>query len=91
MIDLERALIDPQSIFEVPNNVVINDDISTEQKIEILRQWEYDARALEVAEEENMSGDSPDLLSAVLKALQALGVESGTDDHDAPTKHGGHD
>ena len=53
-------------------------------------RWEYDARQLEVAEEENMLSDSdqPDILDEILGCLHALGA--GRDaTRSAPTKQGG--
>jgi len=35
---------------------VAEQSLNTDQKIQILRRWEYDARELAVAEEESMSG-----------------------------------
>ena len=50
----EKALLDPASAFTSPEQVLTSAELSREQKIEILHRWEYDARQLEVAEEENM-------------------------------------
>jgi hypothetical protein len=64
-------------------------DLSRERKIEILRRWEQDERALEVAADENMGGDHPaSRLQQVRAALRSLGSE-GDPDRGAPTKHGG--
>jgi hypothetical protein len=54
----EKALLDPASAFTSPEQVLTSAELSREQKIEILHRWEYDARQLEVAEEENMLSDS---------------------------------
>ena len=79
MNDLKHALLDPTSVFEHPSEVLQRDDLSDEQKIEILHRWEYDARELQVASEENMppNNASTDLLDEVLKALHKLGVWQG--------------
>jgi hypothetical protein len=58
MVDVEKALLDPGLVFKTPDDVVISNELSREQKITILRRWEYDARELEVAEEEGMKGQS---------------------------------
>ncbi len=50
-VDLKQALLDPESIFAGPEEVCDNAELTTAQKIEILRRWEYDAHELEVAEE----------------------------------------
>lgn len=88
MIDIERAMLDPGSVFRSPEDVVKTEGITREQKIEILRHWEYDARELEVAAEESMLGNNSDMLDQILEALNKLGAEH--DPHsDAPTKQGG--
>jgi len=53
-----------------------------------LRRWEYDARELEVAEDENMAGGPPSQLDRVLAALHRLGVEPDIE-HSPPTRQGG--
>ena len=55
-MDFEKAKLNPATVFNSPQEVVSNQELSREQKIEILRQWEQDARLMEVAEEENMPG-----------------------------------
>ena len=87
MTDIDKALLDPGSVFEKPSDVPNAEDLTKEQKIEILRRWEYDARELQVASEENMPGNNSDLLDEVLKALNSMGVYS--EESDAPTKQGG--
>lgn len=90
MIDYKQAVLDPTSVFKHPEDVlqVSDKELSKKQKIKILRSWEYDAREIEVAEEENMQGRSQDLLAAILKALLKLGVKNSIE-NPAPTKHGG--
>lgn len=70
MVDVEKALLDPGLVFKTPQELLANDELSREQKIEILRRWEYDARQLQVAEEESMEGPQPVTLEAVLEALR---------------------
>lgn len=70
--DLERALLDPGTVFEEPEDVLRRDDLSREQKILILRRWEHDARELETATDEGMPGDVPDRLDRILNALREL-------------------
>ena len=72
-LDLERALLDPASSFDAPQDVVQSPDLSRTQKIEILCRWAYDARELAVAEEEGMVGGEPtNDLDAVVAALNNL-------------------
>jgi hypothetical protein len=65
-----------------------NNDLSTEEKIKILQKWEYDARELQVAEEEGMRGSQTVSLDDVLRALRSLGAPADTE-RSAPTKQGG--
>ena len=55
-----------------PNQVLQDGSLTQEQKMEILKQWEYDARELEVAEEENMAGNASSMLREVHLALLEL-------------------
>ena len=88
MTDIEKAMLDPTTVFQTPEEVLLREDMSREQKIEVLRRWEYDARELEVAEEENMGGHQPDILDEIYRALHALDSWLDTE-HSAPTKQGG--
>ncbi len=86
MIDVKKAMLDPTSVFEDPEDVVASDELNRDQKIEILRRWEYDARELEVAEEEaGMAVRRPDMFDRVVQALHSLGEELDTE-HTPPTK-----
>lgn len=85
-MDLDQALLNPASVFPSPVAVCDAPTLTHSQKIEILRRWEYDARELQVAAEESMTGDgSSNHLSQVLEALHRLGT--GDDlDSSPPTK-----
>ena len=86
MIDVNKAMLDPTMVFEDPMDVVANDELTRDQKIEILRRWEYDARQLEIAEEEaGMAVRRPEMFDRVLQALHTLGVERDIE-HTPPTK-----
>lgn len=87
-IDIEKALLDPASIFAAPEEVEAEARLSLEQKIEILRRWEYDAAELAVAEEEGMPGGNGETLQRVVAALDRLagGYDPG---RSPPTKQGG--
>lgn len=87
-LDYEKALLDPASVFKTPEEVLEQADLSKEQKIEILRRWEYDASEVAVAEEEGMVGGPPLMLRRVLLTLEQLtgGIGEG---HPPPTKHDG--
>ncbi|MGH7831691.1 MAG: hypothetical protein ACREP8_16115 [Candidatus Binatia bacterium] len=88
MVNFEEALTDPSAAFKTPEEVVQRKDLTREQKIEILRRWEYDVRELQVAEDEGMTGPQPVPLDAVRRALHALGAPVDPE-RSAPTKQGG--
>jgi hypothetical protein len=54
----------------------------------MLKQWELDARLMQVASEENMAGGEPNMLQQVKKAQEALGTDPAAD-QPPPTKVGG--
>lgn len=86
--EIEQALISPTSVFDAPDEVVGAPVLDTTMKIEILKRWELDARALQRATEENMSGGEPPGLDAVNDALGKLDPEGKAlaDFGKAPTK-----
>ena len=86
MIDVTKAMLDPTKVFKEPKDVVASNELTRNQKIEILRRWEYDARQLEVAEEEaGMAVRRPEMFDRVVQALHTLGAERDTE-HSPPTK-----
>jgi len=88
-IDLRQALLNPAVVFLGPEEVLERDDLTREQKIEVLRRWKFDALQLQVADEENMpSEQSLDILDRVLQALHALNANPNLEDSPS-TKHGG--
>ena len=88
-IDLSKALIDPGSVFESPEELRDCPSLTIEQKIEILRRWTYDASELAVAEEEEgMTGGELSIIDRVLSVLNILA--GGYDvEHSPPTKQKG--
>lgn len=89
MADFEKAWSDPASVFKSPEEILHNRDFSREQKVQVLRRWEYDVRELQVAEEESMAGPESVTLDAVLDALRELGAADADKERAAPTKQGG--
>jgi hypothetical protein len=71
-IDYEQALIDPTRVFDDPAAVLSAPGLTPEQKQEILKRWEFDARGMQVAEDENMAGGKSDRLAEVEEALASL-------------------
>ena len=55
----ERLVVDVSKHFATPEALVANRELTRDQKLALLRQWEYDLHLLQVATEENMSGDAP--------------------------------
>lgn len=87
-IDMDQALLDPGSVFASPEALLRRGDLSKEQKIEILRRWEYDASENCVAVEEGMPDGESDLLRRILLALDQLtgGIDT---EQVGPTKQHG--
>jgi hypothetical protein len=75
-IDLDKAKLDPASVFLAPKDVLDAAGLSVEDKKAILIRWEADAEALLRATEEGMPPEdnrSPaELLRAVHLALEIL-------------------
>jgi hypothetical protein len=86
--DIERALLDPGAVFDDPDAVVAA-PLAHADKVAILRRWEFDARELQVADDEGMQGGerAGGVLQRVTDALRELG-ESPAHDRPPPTKHG---
>lgn len=85
---LKEACADPGSVFDGPEAVAAADDLSREEKLRILRSWEYDAAELSVATEENMPGPENDLLRRILLVLSGLTGDEDVE-HVAPSKQHG--
>ena len=86
MIDVTMAMLDPTMVFKEPKDVVASNELTRDQKIEILRRWKYDAQQLEVAEEEaGMAVRRPEMFDRVVQALHMLDLERDTE-HTPPTK-----
>ena len=78
MIDINQAMSNPSAVFASPNEVVHHQELSRDQKLEILRQWAQDEEALQVAEDESMSAPQnqrDSRLDDVMSALHDLGEE----------------
>jgi len=91
-LDVSAALTNPSKFFEKPQDVLVHPGLSRDTKLEILRQWEVDARLLQVAEEENMTDGESSHLGSIVCALIALDDENkgpGADKATNPSKQGG--
>ncbi|MGQ3486973.1 hypothetical protein [Roseovarius pacificus] len=87
---LQKALLDPPDVFASPLEVLSDQDLTSLQKIEVLRRWEYDASEISVAEDEGMPVQDGELLQQIMLALEELGVEIDPRRR-PPTRQGGYD
>ena len=87
-MNVEEAMLNPANVFSCPEDVAREQSLTRAQKIKILRRWEYDARELDVAEEENMGGGPPNMLDSVLAMLDKLDAVVDME-RSSPTKQGG--
>ncbi len=75
-MDLDKAKLDPASVFHAPEDVLGAAELSAEEKRSILTRWEADVEALLRATEEGMppaDNRSPaELLRAVHEAMLSL-------------------
>jgi hypothetical protein len=85
---IDRAMLEPASVFTSPEEVLEHDELARQQKIDILWRWQYDAAEQSVALEEGMPGDDSDLFRRIMLALGALGVRLDIE-HTGPTKQHG--
>lgn len=89
-----KVLDDVSREFERPQDVLASEELTRDQKVRVLKEWELDLRELQVATDENMpdekapAGRNAELLRACRLALADLGVADG-DSGGAPTKQGG--
>lgn len=87
-VDIDQALLDPGSVFASPEAILANDGLSMQQKVEILRRWEYDASETCVATEEGMPDGESDLLRRILLALDQLSTDIDLDQVGPTKQHG---
>jgi len=69
----EQILIDPSVNYAFPEDVLHDNRLTRDEKILVLKQWAFDEREIEVAEEENMRGGAgPIMLDEVMLALRQI-------------------
>lgn len=91
-LDVKAAKTNPSKFFKSPKEVLIHPGLSRDAKLEILHQWEVDARLLSVAESENMTDGETNQLGSVVSALIALDDEAKkptSETGTTPAKQGG--
>jgi hypothetical protein len=75
-----------------PGKLLDDREFDREQKRTLLKQWEYDLRGMQVASDENMTGqgtgDAAELLREVRACLGKLG-DANAPEHSASHKQGG--
>ncbi len=72
----KQAIINPGSVFASPEEVMSSADLEVDEKIRVLRSWEYDVAALFVAEEEGMRGPQNGMLRRILLLLSKLKIRA---------------
>jgi hypothetical protein len=70
--------------FATPEALLANEELTRDQKLALLRQWEYDLHLLQIATEENMTGNAPpganaEKIRQIHAAAEKLGAELDTD------------
>lgn len=96
--DFEKAQLDVSKVFGSPEDLCRQPDLTREQKLKLLQQWEYDLQLLLVAAEENMpaqaksneSDKTADLVQRIHKLVAQMGAEADPE-KGGPAKAGGID
>ena len=77
--DYEEMLTDVSAHFRTPADLLAAEGLTREQKIALLKQWDYDLQLLLTATEENMTGTgvhaTAEKVRAVHAAMAKLGLE----------------
>lgn len=74
-MEFDHVKQDPSAHYDSPRAIIDDSQWSHDEKIQLLEQWEYDAREMEVAAGENMGDERPgeqSPLAAVQEALRSL-------------------
>jgi hypothetical protein len=74
-VDIDAALQNPASVFNVPMDVVNHPALTVEAKMKLLEQWERDARALATARDEVIDGET-NMLARVRRAMREMNDRS---------------
>ena len=96
--EFEKALLDVSKAFASPEDICHHADLTREQKLKLLQQWEYDLQLLLVAAEENMprqgepteAGNTAELVRRIHKLVAEMGAEADPE-KTGPAKAGGID
>jgi hypothetical protein len=88
----DELVADVSKHFASPEALLAADDLTREQKLSLLRQWEYDLQLMQVATEENMTsdaapGNNAEKIRQVHAAAEKLGAKMGSEES-GPAKAG---
>lgn len=77
-MNFDDMLLDPANAFASPGQVLTTDQLSREQKVQILRRWDDDTKLLLTAQSEGMQANdsAADVLKQVQDALESLQASS---------------
>ena len=92
-IDKDKAQTNPASVFNKPDDIVKNRELTAREKTKALQEWELDAKLTAVAAEEGMTKDDDKALDKgkksplpeIQKAQHDMGIEPKKEDS-SPTK-----
>jgi hypothetical protein len=74
----DKLMSDVSKHFATPEALLAEGSLTREQKLALLRQWEYDLHLLQVATEENMTGDAvPGANAEKLREVHAAAEKLG--------------
>lgn len=68
----EKARFDVGKVFANPHEIVVNRELSFDQKKELLEQWELDLERQLVASEENMPSNDPGKTGEMLRGVRTV-------------------
>ncbi|HEY7671683.1 MAG TPA: hypothetical protein VIC71_05650 [Gammaproteobacteria bacterium] len=90
-MDKRLAMLAPSEAFATPEQVRDSTELTTGERVEILKRWAYDVAEAAVALEEGMPEGGPDdLQRRILLALAALADDVDRDfERTGPTKQHG--
>ena len=77
--DLDRAFVNPASVFDTPHDVVRYPLLTIDCKREILQRWAWDEYLIDLAEAEGMAGGEPLRLDEVKAALRLVSSKRSPD------------
>ncbi len=73
-MNFDDMLLDPADAFNSPEQVLDTEQLTREQKVQILRRWDDDTRQLLTAQSEGMTSrdGASDVLKRIQQALEKL-------------------